>query len=118
MLLDLLTQARGGSGSFQWSCDHVDVVGVSLVGVATAIGPGKAIITASDTKSSAHFDTAEVQICVLRLCMQCTMTLPLAICRLSDGLIAQAILIAQQITKSVDRLLRQICQQIGYRLPG
>ena len=60
ILLYSLTQVYGGSGSFQWSCDHVDVVGVSTVGVATAVGPGKATITASDIKNSAHYDTAEV----------------------------------------------------------
>ena len=53
-------QARGGSGSFQWASDQVDVVGVSIVGVATSVGPGKGMITASDVRNSAHFDTSQV----------------------------------------------------------
>lgn len=53
-------QAQGGSGVYKWSCDHVDVVGVSAGGVATVVSTGEALITASDVKNLAHFDTAMV----------------------------------------------------------
>ena len=55
-----VVQARGGSGTFQWSSDQVDVVGVSAAGVATSVGPGKGTVTASDIRNPAHFDTSLV----------------------------------------------------------
>ena len=50
----------GGSGSYQWSSDNVDVVGVSSTGLVTTFSMGKANVTVSDTRNDNHYDTAKV----------------------------------------------------------
>ena len=50
----------GGSGSYQWSSDNVDVVGVSSTGLVTTFSMGQANVTVSDTRNDNHYDTAKV----------------------------------------------------------
>ncbi|XP_019850496.1 PREDICTED: nuclear pore membrane glycoprotein 210-like [Amphimedon queenslandica] len=52
----------GGSGSYQWTSDNVDVVGVSNSGLITSFTIGQANVTASDTRNSDHYDTAKVYV--------------------------------------------------------
>ncbi len=52
----------GGSGSYQWSCDVVGIVGVSSTGLLTTKTKGNTLVVAVDTKNTAHFDKTEVYV--------------------------------------------------------
>ena len=45
-----------------WSCDPDTVAHVTSTGLVTSVAKGEALVTASDKKTSAHFDTAEVRL--------------------------------------------------------
>jgi nuclear pore complex protein Nup210 len=55
-------KVEGGSGSYQWTSDNVDVVGVSNIGQVTSFNKGKANVTVSDVKNDYHYDTAKVYV--------------------------------------------------------
>ena len=44
-----------------WSCDLDTVAHVTSTGVVTSVAKGKALVTASDKKNTAHFDKTEVK---------------------------------------------------------